>query len=410
MNLSELIGWNHPVDEGDQWEGFNDAGIYHFAGSPIQHLAREVHQNSLDAGEKDLVEVHIKQHHVKTCEIPGFEEYKQVMQSCYKESVNEGGRAELFFKAAVGLLEKDKIPVLEISDYNTTGMKGPAENGTPFYAFMKAKGQSKKPDGSTGSFGIGKSAPYAVSKLRTIFVSTVYEGDDGSLQQLTQGKSLLMSHDRDGSRRQGVGFWGIKDKCKPVDGDNNLIPRWIQRAGRNGDAIQKGSTLTVLGFEGPSNWQEILAVSVAENFFAAISDGKLRVVIGENKIVLDQNSIYEFFESEEIRKSIKGIVNEPEHFDNCRSYLAAHQGGLEVIREESQQTHLGLCELKILIGENLPKKVCALRNGMFITDSLNGLKKFTDFKDFVAVFHCQNKAGNNRLSAVWSGKTHRVTV
>lgn len=26
----ETIGWHHPNDEADQWDGFNDSGIEHF--------------------------------------------------------------------------------------------------------------------------------------------------------------------------------------------------------------------------------------------------------------------------------------------------------------------------------------------------------------------------------------------
>ena len=44
-----MIGWTHPIDESDQWDGFNEPGIEHFSGSPIRHLAREVVQNSLDS-------------------------------------------------------------------------------------------------------------------------------------------------------------------------------------------------------------------------------------------------------------------------------------------------------------------------------------------------------------------------
>ena len=161
----------------------------------------------------------------------------------------------------------------------------------------------------------------------------------------------------------------------------------------------RGSKLTVLGFDAVTNWEAHLAVSVAENFFGAISDGKLRVEVG-GKYTLDQNTIYEFFENDAVRDLIKKLKDEPEQFDNCKSYLMAHQGGQAVITEESEQRELGLCQLKILIADNLPRKVCALRNGMFITDALNGLKRFSDFKDFVAVFHCQSTKGNELLRAM----------
>jgi hypothetical protein len=395
------IGWHHPTDESDQWDGFNEPGMEHFTGSPIQHLAREVNQNSLDAGEDGIVEVRIELREVSVKEIPHLDELKANLTCCDEASGRESKKAKTFFQAALAELEKPRISVLSISDHNTRGMRGPAKNGTPFYAFMKAKGQSRKGnETATGSYGIGKFAPYAVSKIRTIFISTIYQEDDGTFTQLSQGKSILMSHHLDGKLRQGVGFWGVRQKCQPVIGICSDLPQWLQRATNEQDLPKaKGSTLTVLGFDAAPHWETQLAVSVAENFFGAISDGKLRVVIG-NKHTLDQTSIFEFFENDEVREKIKNLKDEPEQFDNCKNYLLAHKGGVEVITEESEQRELGLCQIKILIGENLPKKVCALRNGMFITDSLNGLKRFSDFKDFVAVFHCQSTKGNELLRSM----------
>ena len=95
----------------------------------------------------------------------------------------------------------------------------------------------------------------------------------------------------------------------------------------------------------------------------------------------------------------KKLASESE-FDNCKQYLATLKRNNEVIKEETEQLDLGLCQVKILVGEGLPKKVCILRNGMFITDKLDGLKNFGDFKEFVAVFHCQSKKGNELLRAM----------
>lgn len=394
------IGWLHPKDFADQWDGFNEPGVEHFSGHPIQHLAREIVQNSLDAAEDGLVEVRFKNIQVKASEIPGVESLGENLQLCRVAAEGESKKAQAFFDEALSLLSQEKISVLQVSDHSTRGMVGPSENGKPFYAFMKAKGQSKKSDETaTGSFGIGKFAPYAVSKLRTIFLSTVYE-EDGTFQQLTQGKSIFMSHDNSGDRRQGVGFWGEREKCQPIAGISAAAPKWILRS-HTPSALKtsKGSTLSILGFDAIHNWQTHLAVSVAENFFGAIYDGRLRVVIGE-KLALDKTTIVDFFADDSVRTSICKLDNEPEYFDNCQAYLAAHEGGVEVITEESEQLHLGLCQLKIIVADGLPKKVCVLRNGMFITDTLTGLKRFSDFKDFVAVFHCQSTKGNELLRAM----------
>lgn len=398
--MPSQIGWHHPIDDADQWDGFNEPGIEHFAGSPIRHLAREVNQNACDAREVDAgsVIVKIRRRDVLTNEIPSIDELITNLKSCCEASKKESTKSSIFFENALNELEKKKISVLEISDFNTRGMKGPSTNGTSFYAFMKAKGQSRKEDEvASGSYGIGKFAPYAVSKIRTIFISTVYQDDSGEFQQLTQGKSILMSHDQNGQRKQGVGFWGIKEKCQPVIGVSKDLPEWIQRENSVLSKQSKGSKLTVLCFEAVKNWEEHLAASVAENFFGAILKGDLRVEI-EDKYTLDQTTINEFFENDSIRTSIED--EKLKQFDNCKHYLAALRGGTEVIIEESERYELGMCQVRILIGDKLPKKVCVLRNGMFITDSLIGLKSFYDFKDFVAVFHCQSTKGNELLRAM----------
>ena len=52
------------------------------------------------------------------------------------------------------------------------------------------------------------------------------------------------------------------------------------------------------------------------------------------------------------------------------------------------------------MGENLPKRVAVLRNGMLITEELEGLRKFGDFKEFVAVLECKSTKGNELLRAM----------
>jgi len=401
--MSEKIGWQHPTDESDQWDGFNDPGIETFRGSPIKSLAREINQNSLDALDHgEIVVVKITLSKVLTTEIPNVDELRSNFNACLEASKGER-KAEIFFTNGLKGLDKKEVPVLTISDYNTTGMKGPSENGTPFYAFMKAKGQSKKEsDDAGGSYGIGKLAPYAVSKLRTIFLSTIYESDSGEFIQLTQGKSILMSHDKDGNRKQGVGFWGVKKRCQPIKEVGTNLPDWLVRSNSASSFHKnKGSKLSVLFFYESDNWQTKLATSVAENFFGAIYEGRLRVEI-DDEFTLEQSTIVGFFQNEEIYTTIEaGDKDSLSHFKNCNHYLSAlKKDPPEVVIENTQNAKLGHCRLTIFLGEELPKKVCFLRNGMFITDALTGLKRFGNFKEFVAVFHCLDSKGNQLLRAM----------
>jgi hypothetical protein len=47
--MTERIGFEFSRDASDGWDGFNDAGMEHFAGSPYLAVGREVPQNVLDA-------------------------------------------------------------------------------------------------------------------------------------------------------------------------------------------------------------------------------------------------------------------------------------------------------------------------------------------------------------------------
>jgi uncharacterized membrane protein YgcG len=400
----DSFGWHFPIDNSEQWDGFNDSGIETFLGDPFDHLGRETTQNVIDVPEGDKpVHLIYKLIEVDTSSIPYVDQLRETFYLCANGAVNEGKKAEIFFSNAQELLSKEKIKVLQVADFNTLGMKGPAENGTPYYAFMKASGQSKKTnETATGSYGIGKFAPYAVSGLRTIFVTTVYE-ERGQFFQLSQGKSILISHERESELRRGVGYCGKVEKCRPVDGAFNNFPKWLLRNSNEAKFKEyKGSTLSILGFDDIKNWEEFIAASIAQNFFGAIAKGTLVVEVNDCYI-LNQDSIHDFFEKELVREAIKPYKNQPAKFDNCKTYLAAITGddGIKGFRlEQSEMRQLGSSHLKLLVAENMPKKICVLRNGMFITDNMNKLRRFNDYKDFVGVFECLSTKGNELLRAM----------
>jgi hypothetical protein len=142
--MSADSGWEFPVDGADQWQGFNDPGIEHFRGSPFGSLAREIIQNSLDASTGSTVEVSFQLHEIPTADIPGIDQLRDTVQRCANGEANEGKKAKDFFSTAMKLLAGKRLPVLSIVESNTTGIRGPCRNGTPYFAYMKATGQSKK--------------------------------------------------------------------------------------------------------------------------------------------------------------------------------------------------------------------------------------------------------------------------
>jgi hypothetical protein len=400
--VTQSIGFRFPYDQSDQWDGFNDSGIEHFSGDPYVHLGREVVQNTLDArpeGTSAPAHIMIQVIEIPTSSIPDLATLRRTLAACRLAADNESEKAQIFFENALELLSKSKIAVLKISDYNTTGVRGPCENGTPYFALLKASGQSKKNQTTAaGSYGIGKYAPFAVSALRTVFVTTIWEGN-GVYHQYVQGKSILMSHkENNGKTREGIGFWGIKERCLPVEPTNEcVVPDWLLRGKSNRDLSRNvGTTLSILAFPAQRGWERILAASIAENFFAAINRAQLDVVI-QGELIINNDNIEQLFSNPEIRQAIEHMKGQPEHFDEVCFYLEALAKSDNVIVEQTENLHLGNCELRILLGDNLPKRVAILRHGMLITEETEGLRKFGDFKEFVAVLECKSTKGNELL-------------
>jgi hypothetical protein len=391
------VGFEFPIDNSGQWDGFNEAGMEHFSGNPFEHLGREVVQNSMDArlDRSQPVRIEIKLLSVNTSEIPGITELKAVIKRCAAGAEKESPKAKRFFEKAGELLSKNKINVLKISDYNTKGIAGPCENGKPYFAFMKATGQSKKESGSaTGSFGIGKFAPYTVSGLRTVFTTTVWRDQNNSLHHYMQGKSILMSHASGKAIRRATGFYGVSDNCMPLD-KIKLVPEWLQRTENGSYEKMTGTTLCILAFDARKDWQNLLIANIAENFFGAIYKGDLVVQVDDREISKDK--LISILKDKSILDAIKDQKNEPEKFHNVQKYVEVLAGNSETVLEISEQRILGSCELRLLVKEDLPSRVAVLRNGMLITDELGRLKRFGEFKPFAAVLECTSTKGNELL-------------
>jgi hypothetical protein len=210
-----------------------------------------------------------------------------------------------------------------------------------------------------------------------------------------------MSHQGQlGKTEEGVGFWGVKERCMPVESTPGELPDWLLRAKSQNDYSKNvGTTLSILGFPNDKTWDRILTATIAENFFGAIERKQLDVVI-QAETFINSDTLASHFADAKVRKAIEQMKGQPDHFDEVGLYLRALAKTDEVIVEQTENLHLGNCELRILLGENLPKRVAVLRNGMLITEELEGLRKFGDFKDFVAVLECKSTKGNQLLRAM----------
>ena len=297
--MSKKIKWLFETNNSGRWKGFNDSDIERFKKGRYLSLTREVIQNSNDAIlDKTLpVRIDFDLLKVNVADIPDIDGLRDKFNKCLPHAkADNNPEAGKWFEKANSILKGKTLQVLRMSDFNTTGMTGPCELGTPYFAYMKAMGTSQKPDENAGgSHGIGKRAPLACSQLRTLFVITKYMNASGATDTLAQGFSALMSHAKtSGSKTgpfvDGEGHWGIADGAMPVD-DDNILPKWLSRN-------EVGTSIYLMAFDAVTKWKQRLIAITLSNYFAAIYRGKLIVKIDGDEINKDTiSTLFEGYET-----------------------------------------------------------------------------------------------------------------
>lgn len=386
-----MTGWQFPYNESREEEGLADAGIETFKDAPLSGIARENTQNSMDAAairpeERGYKPVHVKFRllQIDAADIPGLEQLRGSLEACLaKAKARKLKNDKTFFTNALVMANRKILPVLCIEDYETTGLKGPAEPGFPFHALVRATGVSQKSSSDAGgSFGIGKNAAFAISALHTVFYSTCYP-EGRNKKQLIQGKSILVSREERGKEVRAKGYWG-ESGYMPVEGAAGL-PAWLVRE-------ETGTTVASVGFNGATSWPAEIMESLVRNFFAAIHEDKVRFTVEWSKdktLAVSSKIMGKLFEHEQIRQAAENNGSS-ENFEFASAmYAALSAPDSEVTEQTREFPCLGKMNLRILEQEGMPKRVGILRNGMYITDNLERFQeKFAKFpmsRDFVAV-------------------------
>lgn len=353
----------------DEGEGLGDAGIETYMDSPYASMAREIGQNSSDAGifrpvviDFDLLDINID-------DLPAPGQLLEAIQCCLEEA--EAEKEIDFFSNAESLLKAPSVKVLRAADFNTTGLIGPCISGTPFHALVKSSGvNNKQKDDSGGSFGIGKNAAFSVSATRSVFYSTLYD-DGGKKRFLFQGKSLLTSHKgRNGKQYRSRGYWG-GEGYEPIE-DIGVVPEWIRRD-------ELGTSVFSVGFLEVDNWQYQMALSLIMNFFVAIHRGEMKFRLNNNEIEIDKDSLSSLLKNDLIIKAAED-TSQKEDFEYV-VFLYECLTSEEAISKTFTIPELGQIKMMILSRDDLPKRLTIIRNGMVITDSLDKFgDKFSSFR------------------------------
>jgi len=205
--MTMQIKWTFAKNEGGRESGLHDAGIETFKGNFDRYLAREVIQNSLDAraAASKPVKMQFKLRALKRKQIPDLEGLKTSLSRC-ANYWKQDKKAFKFFSEAEQLATADEVTALQVSDFNTTGVRGgDSDRNKDWYNLIRCAGSSPKIGGEGGSFGIGKNAPFAASRMRTVLYST----KTGDGKDAFQGVAILASYAHpDGGIAQSTGFLG----------------------------------------------------------------------------------------------------------------------------------------------------------------------------------------------------------
>lgn len=363
--------WTFAKNDGGRETGFSDAGVETFKGNIDKYLAREVLQNSLDARHdpNKPVRVVFRLRKLKRSDIPDMDGLHATFSRC-AEFYHDEKKAVAFFRRAGKLAAEQEILALEIGDYNTTGVRGGnLDRSKEWYKLIRCAGSSSKGGGEGGSFGIGKNAPFAASRLRTVLYST--KTIDG--EHAFQGVATVVSHQHpEGGIAQSTGFLG-GDKGMSV-----RIPANVPKPFRRDEC---GIDIVVLGIPANPAWEDDLTYSVLDNFWPAIELGDIEVRVGDREIS---------------KATLPGLLEKfsgMEDFTAHLYYNAFKNPTLPPIKEDLPI--LGECTVYLLAGpaEAMPKKVAMVRKtGMKIFE-----KVFRSVVPYCGVFICRNDKGNKVL-------------
>ena len=275
--------WRYISNGNSTIVGINDAGIETFTANMNKSLVRENIQNALDAiipGSTKPVEVEFELFDAPREVIPDVDSLQEAIEKC-KTSNAEEPDALKFFESAEKVISQDKISVLRISDYNTIGLEGAdtCEKGTSWSRLVKESGSSNKGQGSGGSFGIGKSASFACSDLRTVFYSS--KDTKGIMSNI--GVAKLVSFED-----ESVGGW-TTGTCYYSEDDTFVALNELACFDEDYKRTDSGTDIYVVGMHEVDNFEKTFTDAVLYDFLVSIVKGKLIVKVQDK--VIDNKSL-----------------------------------------------------------------------------------------------------------------------
>lgn len=267
--MSEDISWNFRELQRGEAEKDPHDDVHFNKGNKAEAIVREFIQNALDVKREDADRVTVR-FTFDTIEQGTLGKYTDGLERHLDET---GLKPEKYGDG--------NQRVMAVEDFGTSGLDGPitreekkeAQQNNPdietnFYDFWWKEGKSGKQGSNIGSWGLGKTTYHMASEIKTFWGYTVRPEDDGD-RELLMGKSLLKSHDLNGSTYDYAGRY-MKGKDLPVEDETTLNKfREDFPLTRNGEY---GFSIVVPYTEDLITPRSVIESSIIHYFFAIMKD------------------------------------------------------------------------------------------------------------------------------------------
>jgi hypothetical protein len=351
--------------------GFKDNEIVKFGQDTAKSLVREAIQNSCDALDVNkglsTVKVVIKQGTISKDLLPNFFKIEDHIKNCLDPSNDSSENEEI--QRHIDAFESGGYRYIEISDYNTTGM-----DLSTFEGFTQGVYKSsKKIAGSQGSKGVGKSAYYASSYLRTMLVST--KSDEGLR---FRGIAKLSNHknpDDENEKLNYKGFYGDLALKRMEE-----IPDRFVRG-------ENGTSIYIIGLWNLVDLESEIIKEVLRNYWFAIFKDQLHVDINDTELRNDNLEEFIKMHFTDFKDYVRGGNQNPiPYFETVKKGF----------RFEKEIRNIGVCQLW-LHQDSLFQLGAVARFRQ--TKMLIYKEKNLDI-GYAGVFLCDNKKGNVFLKEI----------
>jgi|GEM_PF-1447250 len=386
------------ISAGIEKQGIRDNDIQVFDKYRIPSLVRESIQNSLDAvlDHSKPVRVEFTYGQIEKTSARELFKIENHIEACLGEVRKGTEDFDLLSDMTDKIKEnQNNIHFIKIADFNTIGM----EKDGAYDAFAFSRNiNDKQNESSAGSKGMGKSAFFSNSYLRTILVSSHYFKTN---ETLFQGISRLATHRFNGENLYFKGFFG----------EENFQPAEFPTPGILSDIFSRnepGTTLGIIGVWNPysDSIKDEFIKAIIKSFWLAILNKKLEVKV--NHTLIDASNVYDlccdYWLDYKGTKSGENI--------NPRQYMECYLGKVEHKKFESSLDFLGKVELTIGKHPDFNGMISFFRkSNMLIETKARGNPNHSGY---AGVFVCEDDEGNEILKRLenprhdqWSAKNHK---